>query len=332
LFLTFSSWAQEEPSDSTKVIKQYIITKYNGQEIIGEILSDDGREMLVLSKNIGKIYINKSDVKNIKEITKDVVIVDGQYQPHGPFTTRYAFTTNALPIKKGENYSMINLYGPEVHFAVTNNLNIGIMTTWIASPLILAMKYSFSKEDAPVKVALGTMMGTTGYLNQFRGYGGLHWLSATIGDRAKNLTISAGYSYLFTGNENLNTQAGPFSTYSSVEITKRGIISGPIISLAGIIKVGAKANFVFDSMLGQYSQDRTEKSTHYEFNSVTGEGKNIITYNNVTKTTTAFFLMPGMRFQWTDNKAFQFTVTGISLFGDNQGSFPFPMLSWFRKF
>ena len=33
---------------------------------------------------------------------------------------------------------MIGLQGPEVHFAVSDNLSLGIMATWIASPLALA--------------------------------------------------------------------------------------------------------------------------------------------------------------------------------------------------
>ena len=37
---------------------------------------------------------------------------------------------------------MINLYGPEVHFAVHKDFSVGVMSTWIGSPLALALKYT----------------------------------------------------------------------------------------------------------------------------------------------------------------------------------------------
>ena len=47
---------------------------------------------------------------------------------------------------------------------------------------------------------------------------------------------------------------------------------------------------------------------------------------------TALFLMPGVRFQNSDRKAFQICIAGVSMFGDSNGSFPIPMCSWFYKF
>lgn len=118
-------------------VKQAII-KHNGIEQIGYIISDDGREILFNSDALGKIYILKSDIRKIIQVDNEKLVKYGELRTAGPFTTRYIFTNNALPIVKGENYTMLNIYGPEVHFAVSNNLNIGIMTTWIASPLVLA--------------------------------------------------------------------------------------------------------------------------------------------------------------------------------------------------
>ena len=39
-----------------------------------------------------------------------------------PFMTRYHFTNNALPNKKGDHYFLLSLFGPEVHFGMTENL------------------------------------------------------------------------------------------------------------------------------------------------------------------------------------------------------------------
>ena len=55
---------QQEASDTTK--KQlFLIRKTDGNELYGFIISDDGREILLETKTIGKVYINKSDIKEI---------------------------------------------------------------------------------------------------------------------------------------------------------------------------------------------------------------------------------------------------------------------------
>ena len=194
---------QREASDTTK--KQlFLIRKTDGNELYGFIISDDGREILLETKTIGKVYINKSDIKEIIN-TKRSVSVDSiddesytEFRDSGPFTTRYYFTNNALPVKKGEDYAMIHLYGPEIHFSLNDKLSFGVMSTWIASPIALASKYSLYS-DGNNHVALGTILGTSGYLGIADGgvFGGLHWLTFTKGDRLKNISFSAGYGYIF---------------------------------------------------------------------------------------------------------------------------------------
>jgi hypothetical protein len=308
--------AQTSPADTLKTPIQSVITKHDGTEYIGTVISDDGREILISTKALGKIYIPKSEVKSIVKEVDTKSIVYGEYQSAGPFTTRYAFTNNALPIKKGENYAMVNLYGPEVHFAVSDHLNVGIMSTWLASPLVLALKYSFKKEETKVNYSLGTMIGTSGYLNNWAGYYGLHWGSVTLGDRKNNFTCSAGYTYLQSGGTNYNAQ---LNTNEPSKLTH-----GPILSLAGIIKVGAKASFVFDSMISYLKHEST--TTNFD----------PITYQSTYLTSqyeTALFVMPGMRFQSTDKKAFQISLAGVTIFSKyDKTSFPFPMCTWFYKF
>ena len=138
--------AQEQVKDSSSS-QLYSIKKNDNTEYIGKILKDDGREVLIETETLGKIYIAKSDIKSMIKIQDKSKIVAGEYVVEGPFTTRYCFTTNALSIKKGENYTKISVYGPEVHFALTDNFSLGFMSTWIGSPLMLAAKYSFKSKN-----------------------------------------------------------------------------------------------------------------------------------------------------------------------------------------
>ena len=67
---------------------------------IGEIISDDGREILVITNQVGKLYLNKSEISSITKIDEKFnAINNGEFRASGPFTTRYCFTNNALPLK-----------------------------------------------------------------------------------------------------------------------------------------------------------------------------------------------------------------------------------------
>ncbi len=209
--------AQETPKDSTQTTENkvlYLIKKSDGNEIFGYILTDDGREILVETKTVGNLYINKADIKEIVAIEnkEDQSLAYGEYRAVGPYTTRYYFTTNALPIKKGEDYAMIHLFGPEVHFALSDNFNLGIMSTWIASPVALAAKYSFNSKSN-THFSLGTIAGSSGFINQGQGYGGLFFATITQGTRKSNISFSAGYGYAKTG-----VRRSLYSRYGSMKI------------------------------------------------------------------------------------------------------------------
>ena len=290
----------------------YRIIRNDKIEHIGYILNDDGREILLVTENLGKIYISKQNIFSIKKIENDTEIVRGEVYDAGPFTTRYSFTTNALPLRKGSNYAMVNLYGPEVHFALSDNFSLGIMTSWLGSPFVLVAKKSFNpkNKDSKTHFSIGTMLGTSGYFYNGRGFGGLHFISITTGDAKRNLTFSGGYTYFKAGSQDEGVH--PFK-------------HGPVFSVAGITKVGAKASFIFDSMLGYLNFYSYNNSGYYSTS----------TYQK----NAAFFmlLMPGMRFQTKPNSAFQISIAGISVTQNENGTvdsntFPLPMVSWFYKF
>jgi len=360
----------QELNDSTKTL--YLVIKNDNSEYYGYILNDDGREILMLTKSIGKIYINKSEIKEIKPFEgKSLDDISGyqEFRETGPYTTRYYFTNNALPIHKGENYALVHLFGPEVHFAVKEKMSIGIMATWAASPLLLAFKYSlFNKEKN--HLALGTLMGTSGFLNQGRGYGGLHWLTYTRGDRKTNFSFSAGYAYAdfgFKGNSygdkyrfgtTEETYLAPYNTlpsnsdayqqvyqlYGSQDIIKSGVEGAFVTGVSGIFPVGQRASFIFDSMflLGK------TKGVSYQDMDVTVSYYDNDTYSTTTETftigagevssksiwTKTFILMPSMRFNQSYKKAFQIALAGIvNIDRDNDvNTIPFPMISWLRQF
>jgi len=181
-----------ESSESTT----FLVIKNNGGEFIGEIISDDGREILMVTKSIGKIFIYKSDISSITPIDLNTTNYEmGTFKKESPFSTRYYFTNNALPIKQNENYALIHLFGPEIQLTVTPTTSLGIMCSWIASPIGIALKQQLYTKNN-FHLSFGTIMGSSGYIEQGGILGGLHWLTMTIGDRVKNFSFSGGVGYV----------------------------------------------------------------------------------------------------------------------------------------
>lgn len=341
VFVNFT-FAQLQNGESDKSNQLYVITKNDGTEYIGIILSDDGREVLIETDKLGKIYIPKADIKSMIKVNSETgEIVNGELKSDGPFTTRYSFTTNALPIKKGEDYALVNWYGPEVHFAMSNRFSLGVMSTWIGSPFVVAAKYSFKTSNEKINFSIGTLMGTSGYIRSFKGYGGLHFGNVTFGTRQKNLTFSAGYAYVQTGKEYLNAEGTVFTNtqYYQSTAVKGPATKGPICSVAGLVKIGPRASFVFDSMFGSFSRT-VSTMTYTKLTDAYSDGFSWYPETGSMTTiwkkevTNALFIMPGMRFQKNDRKAFQVCLAGVSIFSENRRpvSFPLPMFQWFFKF
>ena len=332
--------------------RMVITTNYN-QTYVGIILSDDGREVLIDTEDRGKIYLSKSNILSIKP-ARATDVVSGEYVGEGAFTTRYSFTTNALPVKRGENYAMLNLYGPEVHFAVSDNTSLGIMSTWLGSPMALAVKRSFETADPLLNFSAGALLGTSGYLNDFVGRGGLYFANATYGNRKHNVTVALGYAQgssrvdvLPSGNYVDNNPGFYIDEYldSDVLIQDKSRFSGPLFSVAGITKVGPKASLVFDSMWGMFRSSRpyntVETTTIQEpfYDQFTGMYIDGVYSHNVElvegdgEPVFMFFLMPGFRVERTPNKSFQFNLAGVSFTLEGERiSFPFPMCTWFYGF
>jgi hypothetical protein len=110
--------------------------------------------------------------------------------------------------------------------------------------------------------------------------------------------------------------------------------ASPIFSFAGIVKVSKKASLFFDSMISISKQEKTFTTYAGGFDPLTLKDNPFIT--SVTKEklwSTAFILMPGMRFPIKETQSFQVSLAGVTLLDkQEQSSFPFPILNWYCKF
>lgn len=225
--LPFSANAQSLPdSISHKTGKLFLVTKNDGGEFIGKLISMDAREVTLDTKNIGQVSIPKHEIKSMKEVSETEVAPNGERKPIETFATRYFLTTNGLPLEKGQSYVLWNFWGPDMQFGVTKNFSIGVMTTWFAMPVIASAKYSM--ELGPnTHLAVGTLLGSGTWSMPHLGIA-LPFAALTFGDRRNNITFSGGYGAMW----GYGTDGGRV-----------------LMSVAGMAKISKKASLVFDSFI-----------------------------------------------------------------------------------
>jgi hypothetical protein len=112
-----------------------------------------------------------------------------------------------------------------------------------------------------------------------------------------------------------------------------------MISIGTIARIGSKASFVFDSMVGFFEHEYGEsmvtpiKEPNYTLKPAYDSSE--YRHDIIMKKghSTIYFIMPGMRFQREERRAFQFCLAGLVV--NDKGklvSVPFPMCTWFYRF
>ena len=258
--------------------KTYLIIKNDGASYTGKIVSEDSREITLLTTTLGEIVIPKHEIKEIRELQDNEVNQDGSLRRSEAFATRYFLSTNGLGLEKGESYIIWSLFGPDAQFGVSDNVSLGVLTTWFGTPIVGTAKYSHQLSEK-THLGLGTLLGTGSWAALDVGFL-LPFASITAGDATKNISFSVGYGLAYGEGESAGSA---------------------LFSVGGVSKMNDKLSFVFDS---------------YIMTDIEGESGALI--------------IPGLRFQTEENKAFQIGFAGVVYDGE-LAPFPFPMLQWFRK-
>lgn len=262
--------------DSTKT---YIIVKNDGAEYVGKILSEDSREIKILTRSLGEIIIPKHEIREIKELNNREINADGTLKVRELFATRYFISSNGLHLTENESYIVWNLFGPDFQIGISEDVTLGLITTWVGSPIIGSVKYAYSINEK-THLGLGSLLAT-GSWTAIEYIVALPYASITRGDATKNLTFSAGISMGSSGIDNTG-------------------FSDPIFSLSGMKKMNNSLTFVFDSFIYASSTDG------------------------------GALILPGLRFQTQEKKAFQIGFAGVYSGGELYPA-PLPFIQWFRK-
>lgn len=192
----------------------YDIQLDNGRHLTGQILYMDAQVALVRTENGRIIQYDAKEIVNAMVLLDSQTGFQGEWIGEERFATRYFIGTNALPIRKGEHYSLIHLFGPEAQFGVGKDLGIGLMTSWIGVPIVANFKKSWGL-CPKVRFAIGGIGGTMSWVN-WNVNGLLPFASLTIGERTRNFSLSVGHASLWTVANRENRLISNFSAMAKV--------------------------------------------------------------------------------------------------------------------
>jgi hypothetical protein len=109
---------------------------------------------------------------------------------------------------------------------VAKNFGVGIMTSWLFTPMLGTVKYSIKLSEKS-SLAIGGLGGFIGWLKFDHGIA-LPYMTLTLGDRRSNLSLTGGYGAYFNDGSS---------------------VGRPLFSVAGLHKFSGKYSVVLDSFL-----------------------------------------------------------------------------------
>ncbi|MCX6326584.1 MAG: hypothetical protein NT144_08065 [Bacteroidia bacterium] len=230
--------AQDTLKVNPQPVRTFVITKNDGTDYYGIIISQDDREVLLETKEIGRLYIPKHEIKSIRELTISD-LKSGAILGNNMFASRYFLTTNGLRMSKGDCYALFNWWGPDIQYAVSAGLTVGAMSTWFAVPIVLTAKTTFSANES-LHFGLGVLAGTLSWAD-WGTVGALPYCTMTLGNSTNNINITGGYAMISgnPGNDNGNLH----TTNTSISE------SAPLLSFGCLFRITKKVSFVGDSFI-----------------------------------------------------------------------------------
>ncbi len=168
----------------------YLITTNDGGEFIGKVISDDGREVVIMDRNKGKVILPKYAIKNMEIASQNNVVGNNIFHPN-PHPSRYLFSPSAIALKKGEGYmNWFYFLLFQMHYGITENFSAGITTSWLLAPTMLNLKYTVPVADN-FSVAVGGEVGKLYIYDD--NVVSVGFVTGTYGTAESNISLNIGY-------------------------------------------------------------------------------------------------------------------------------------------
>jgi hypothetical protein len=195
--------AQSETNQKKDTL--YMITTNDGGEFVGKIISDDGRELVIIDKAKGKVIIPKYAVKSMEIVTQKNVIGNNIVHAN-PHPSRYLFSPSAIALKKGEGYmNWFYFLLFQMQYGITENFSAGITTSWFLAPTMLNLKYTVPVSDN-FCLAVGGQVGKL-YITD-ENLVSVGFASGTYGTNESNISLNVGYGSYHNDGISIATLSG----------------------------------------------------------------------------------------------------------------------------
>lgn len=289
--------ANPATGDSNNV--EYMVELNDNSTITGRKVSDDGREIGILTSDKGLILIPKYQIKTISPVST-MPILDGKRVFPNPHPSRYYYSPSGIPMKKGEGYVQAIYYlAFQAQYALTDHWSIGAAAPIWAAPFLLNVKYTnVLSESADGKhniyLATGVQAGSLSYIDPGT-WMGVGYVGLTFGNPESNVTINGGVLGL---SEIYRQYYYDPTTWRSDYTESRVNEARPAISVSFNQRISSSA-----SLMGE---------VWYLGNLIVGG--------------------PGMRFYSGRKSAIDVAVLGAIDLEWGEGFFGIPFVSWTRKF
>ena len=209
------------------------IKLYDGSTIVGEIVSEDSRIIVVKSATLGELTIKKSDIRELTEIEPSQ-IKEGRYWYKNPNSTRYLFGPTGRNLKKGEGYYQNVLITTNLaHYGITDWFSIGGgfegISTFAGEPIFfITPKFGFEITE---KFSVGA-----GYV---------YANAATLIDDGGGFAgVGFGYGTTTYGTDDHHATFGLGWGQASGEFT-----NAPILTISGMTRISRRIGLVTENWL-----------------------------------------------------------------------------------
>lgn len=217
------AFAQSNPVDTNT----YVIKKSDGSKFIGKIISQDAREVLIITKDNRQFFIPQHEIKEIKLIDSEKLKSNEEYLGNfkfpNPHDTRYFFGPTGIPIKhKKGYYQNVLLTTNFINYGITKNISIGggfeFISTILRKPIwFLTPKIGYDLSDNAHLAGGVLIAGFAAEGSATLGYGVF-----TLGNTETNLSLGIGYGFM----------QGELSKYPAVMISGTHRVSNGIALLS----------------------------------------------------------------------------------------------------
>jgi hypothetical protein len=242
--------------DSTKTeyfkAKIYSIETLDGTILIGTVVSENVKQLVISTKTFGLVTIETSKIKTKKEIFEES-FKKGEYWFENPNATRYIIGPSAFTLKKGEGYYQnLYLFGQSVNVGITDHLTIGGGTE-IASPIFAqqAPKVFFLTPKIGFNVTPKLKMGGGVLYVNVNGFDsgkeklnmGILYGIATVGNTDNNATLGLGWGFHNSKTYNYLNQQPTID---------KGFSAKPTFTISGMTRLSKRFGLVTENWISPF--------------------------------------------------------------------------------